>query len=114
MNQRAIGQLDAFPAIVAVHRVVAPDKCGNLADAQFAHLLLQLPHVVAPAVRRRVAPIHETVDKHFFYFLLLGHFEQGKQMLNVRVHAAVAEQADKMQLSCAPALYRLLKQRHVL
>jgi len=35
-------------------------------------------------------------------------------MLNMRVHAAVAQQSEEMQLPCPPALHRLLKERHVL
>src|SRR6266853_492539 len=35
-------------------------------------------------------------------------------MLDVRVHAAVAEQSEEMQLPCSSALHRLLKQRHAL
>src|SRR5258708_504485 len=35
-------------------------------------------------------------------------------MLDVRVHAAVAEQAEEMQLPGSSALHRLLKQRHAL
>jgi hypothetical protein len=54
------------------------------------------------------------VDKHFFHFLLLGHFQQREQMLNVRVHAAIAQQSYKMQLPRPAALHRLLKKRHVL
>src|SRR6267154_1148311 len=98
VNQRAIGQFDALPAVVAVHRVVAPYQRSDFADAQLAHLLLQLPDVIASAVRRRVAPVHKTVHKHFFHILLFGHLQQRKQMLNVRVHSAVAEQSEEMQL----------------
>jgi len=50
--------------------------------------------------------------KHFFHFLLFGHLQQRKQMLNVRVHSAVAEQSKEMQLPGSSALHCLLKQRH--
>ena len=75
VNQCAISQLDAFPAVVAVHRVVAPHQRCCLAYSQLAHLLLQLTHVVAPAVRRRVASVHEAVHKHSFHFLLFRHLQ---------------------------------------
>ena len=75
MNQRAVSQLDALPAVVAIHRVIAPHQRGDLANTQLAHLLLQLPQVVASAVRRRVASVHETVHQHLFHFLLLGHLQ---------------------------------------
>src|SRR6266481_7494809 len=112
MNERAVSQLDALPAIVAVHGVVASDQCRYFADAQFAHFLLQLPNVIASAVRRRVASVHETVHKYFFHFLLLGHLQQGKQMLNVGMHAAIAEQSEEMQLPGASAFHRLRSEEH--
>ena len=113
MNHRAIGELDALPAIVAIHGVVAADERGDFADAELAHFLLQLLDEVAAAVRRRVAAVHEAMDKDVFHFLLLGHFEQREKMLNVRVHAAVAEQSKEMQLALAAALHGLLKKRHL-
>src|SRR5207248_11770523 len=50
---------------------------------------------IPTAVRRCVAPVHKTVDQHFFHFFLLGHLQQRKQMLHVRMHAAVAQQSDR-------------------
>ena len=112
MNQRAVGQLDALPAIVAVHRVVAADERGDFADLQLAHFLLELAHEVAAAVRRSVAAVHEAVDENFLDLLLLGQFEQREEMRDVGVHAAVAEQADEVELALAAALHGLLEQRN--
>ena len=114
MDYGAIGEFHALPAIVTVHGIVAANKCRDFSDSQLAHFLLQLADVVAAAVRRRVAPIHEAVHKNFFDFLLLGHFQQRKQMLDVRMHAAIAEQADEVQLAGAAAFHCLLKERYVL
>ena len=54
------------------------------------------------------------MDKYSFDFLLLGHLQQREQMMDVRMHAAVAQQAQKMQAPLPPALHRPLKQQHVL
>jgi predicted exporter len=46
--------------------------------------------------------------------LLLGHFQEREQMLDVRVHAAVAKETEEVQLALAAALHRLLEQRNIL
>ncbi len=76
--------------------------------------MLQLADEVAAAVWRRVAAVHEAVNEDALDFLLLGHFEQREEVLDVRVHAAVAQESDEVQLVLAAALHRLLKERHVL
>src|SRR5215813_9528075 len=111
MYDRAVGHFDAFPAIVAVHRVVAADQRCNFTDTQFAHFLLKLLHELFATVRRGVAAIHETVHENSFNFVALGHFQQRKKVFDVRVDAAVAQQAEKMKLALAAALHRLLEKR---
>ena len=54
------------------------------------------------------------MDENALDFLLLGHFEQREEMLDVRMYAAVAEQAQQMELALATALHGLLKERHAL
>jgi len=49
--------------------------------------------------------------KTFFDFPLLGHFEEGEEVVDVRVHAAVAEEADEMELALAAVLHGLLEER---
>jgi len=107
----AIGEFDALPAVVAIHRVVAADEGSDFADAEFAHFLLELADEVAAAVGRSVAAVHEAVDEDFFDFPLLGHFEEREEMVDVRMYAAVAEEADEMQLALAAALHGLLEER---
>ena len=113
MRHGAICQLDALPAIVAVHRVIAAHHRGDFSDAQLPHFLLQLADEIAAAVWRSVAAVHEAVHENFFYLVLLGHFQQRKQMVDVRMHAAIAEQTQKMQLALPAAIHGLLKQRHL-
>ena len=42
---------------------------------------------------------------------MLGHFEEGEEVVDVRMDAAVAEQADEMELALAAALHGLLEER---
>ncbi len=65
-------------------------------------------------MRRRVAPIHKTVDENVFNLLLLGHLQQREEMVDVRVYAAVAKQSHQVQLPLPAAFHRLLEKRHVL
>src|ERR1700719_574015 len=95
MNDSTVGQLDALPAVVAVHRVVAAGECGDFAHSKFAQLSLQLADVVASAVWRRVAAIHKAMDEYALDFLLLGHFQESEQMVDMRMHAAIAQQPEQ-------------------
>ena len=64
VDERVIGVLEAVPALVAVHRVVAAhDRC-DLADADLPALFHGLRHKVAAGGRGRVAPVEEGVDIH--------------------------------------------------
>jgi hypothetical protein len=114
VDDGAIGQFDALPAIVAIHGVVAADERGNFADAQLAHFLLQLADKILAAVRRRVATVHETVHENFCHAGLLGHFKQREEVLDMGMYAAVAEQSHEVQLMAAAAIHGLLEQREVL
>src|SRR5258707_871545 len=114
MDNGAIGKLDALPAVVAIHGVIASHQSGKLPDAEFANLLLESLHEIAAAVRRSIPAIHEAVDQDVLDFLLLGHFQQCEQMIDVRVHAAIAEQAHQMQSTLAATLHGLLEKRPVL
>src|ERR1700751_481406 len=57
MHHRAICLLDALPAIVAIHRVVAAYHGRDLSNAVLAHLLRELAQKIDAAVGRRVASV---------------------------------------------------------
>ncbi len=111
MHHGAIGFLDALPAIVAVHCVIAAADAGDLPHAVLAHLLLELPQEVDAAVGRRVPPVHEAVHENVPHLVLARHAQQLEQVLDVRVHAAVAHKPDQVQLMAAAALHRFEQQR---
>src|SRR6516162_7911215 len=54
----------AVPFLVAVHGVITSADRGDLADTVLAHLLLQLFHVHRAVGRKRIAPVHESVDEN--------------------------------------------------
>src|ERR1700761_4133271 len=102
MDESAVGALDALPAIVAIHGVVAAGHGGDLA-AELAELLFEPRDVVDAAVGRRVAAVHETVDENFFNFGFAREFEKREEVVDVRVHAAVADEAHEVELVAASA-----------
>ena len=64
VDERVIGVLEAVPALVAVHRVVAAHNGRDLADAELTALFHGLCDKVAAGGRGRVAPVEERVDIH--------------------------------------------------
>ena len=87
---------------------------GDFADAEFAHLLLQFTDEVSATVWRGVAAVHEAMDEDLFDFFFFGHFEKSEEVMDVRVHAAIAEQPEEMELALAAALHGFLKQRNLI
>src|SRR5208283_1376417 len=114
VDEGAIGEFDALPAVVAVHGVVAANEGGDFADTEFAHFLLEFADVIAAAVGRGVAAVHEAVDEDLFDFPLLGHFEESEEVVDVGMHTAIAEQADEVELALAAALHGLLEERDLI
>ena len=111
MNHGAVGFLDALPAIVAVHGVVAADDGGNLADAVFAHFLFERAQEIDAAIGRGVAAVHEAVDENARDFIFAGHAQQRVEMFDVRVDAAIAEEAEEVELAGAAAFHGFEEQR---
>src|ERR1700691_516098 len=111
MHDRAISFFDSLPAIVAVHGEVAAADSGDLAHAEFAHLLFEPAEKIYSAVGRSVAPIHKTVDKNIFDFIFPRHFQERKEMVDVRMDAAIAYKTEQMELPRASAFHGFEKQR---
>ncbi len=93
----------AFPALVAIHRVVAAVDGGHFAHAVLAHLLLELGDIPRAGVGRGVAAIHECVHEDALQSVLARHAQQRVEMFLVRVHAAVGDKSEQMQLRAALA-----------
>ena len=62
------------------------------------HLIEQLLHIVHARGGGDVSPVEEGVDIRLGYAPPLRHFEQGKEMGDVAVDAAVGEQAPEVEL----------------
>jgi hypothetical protein len=99
-TQRAVG---AVPALVAVHRVVAPAD-GDDGDARAD----ELGDVAAGRVRRDVAPVREGVHEGALgHSFAPGELDQRAEVIDVAVHAAVGHEPEKVDVR--PALLRPLE-----
>ncbi len=65
-RHREIGHPRAIPAIIAIHRVIAPADSRHFSGmftANLAGARLKMPHKLNPARGRRIAPICESMNK---------------------------------------------------
>ena len=97
IHHGVVGHLHALPALVTIHGVVASHHRGDPAHAQLGAFVLQLLHEALAAGGGHVPPVQEAVDIHLRQPLVLGHLQQGEQVLDVGVYAAVGQQAVQMQ-----------------
>ena len=103
-------ELDAVPALVAVHRVIAADDRGD-AGAALGGLILDFGQIGLAAGGRGVAAIGERVDEDVAHAGLLGELDHGDELVLMTVNAAIGHQADEMEASAAGLLEGLDKNR---
>ena len=111
VNHRTIGALDALPAVIAIHGVVAARDAGDRAHVVFGKRVLQLIEKLGAAVWRRVAPVHETVHENPLNLLFASQLQESEEMVNVRMHATVAQQSNQVELFFAATRHCFDQQR---
>ena len=89
-------ELDAVPALVPIHGVVATDDGGELPDAELTETVEELLQVGDGALGVGIAAIGKEVDEDVGYAELAGDLEESKQMADVRVDATVGDEAQEM------------------
>ena len=92
-----VGLLHALPGEVAVHGVQAAHGGGDLAHADFLHLILELLHILPAGIRGNVAAVEQRVHVHLLDAVALCHLQQAVEVLGVGMHATGGDQADQMQ-----------------
>src|SRR4029077_12387741 len=95
VDDRVVGELDPLPAGVAVHRVVAAADGGDAAG--LAQPALQLPQVVATAVRQGVAAVGGGVEDDVGNALLGGQLDAGLDVVPAGVDPTVGDEAEQVQ-----------------
>ena len=94
-TDRAERAICPFVAAVAIHRVVAAADRGNPFDRE-------LREVARRRERRDVTAVGERVDpRPLGHPLVLGQGEQRAEVIDVRVHPAVRDEPEKMNVSPA-------------
>ena len=91
-----VGNLNALPALVAVHCIEAAHDAGNVGIACLGALGGQLLDEALTALRVGVAAVHEAVHIGVADAVLLADFHQLEQVVKAGVHAAVGGEAHEV------------------
>jgi len=102
VNHSSVSALEALPALVTVHCVVTAGYGCDAADAQLAHLILHLLDIASTRGRCGVAAVHEAMHADLGQAVALCQVEQGADVINMRVYAAVRHEAEDMQSRIKP------------
>ena len=98
-EEELVGPLDAVPAVVAIHAVVAAHHRGHPAHAGIAQIALEHLQEGGPRARRRVATVGDGVDQHPVpgQTACGGHLQEAAQVILAGVHPPRADQAQEVQ-----------------
>ena len=102
LGDRLICLFYAVPALVAVHRVVTAGDGGNAAKLQRINLVLQAVDILDTGLRGRVTAVHEAVEAYLAQTVAARQLEQREHVIDMRVYAAVGQQAEDMQRGIKP------------
>ena len=84
-----VARLDALPALVAVHAIKPALQRSDLPRAQLITVITKLVDIARAGRGADVAPVEEAVEVHALQPALLCQLQDGKDVRNVAVHAAV-------------------------
>src|SRR5262249_30050054 len=90
--------LDARPAIVAVHGIIAAADRGDFSHANLRHFCLNFADVIQAGIGRRIATIREGVEVDAAESPAATKFQAAIQMLKQPMNARVRNDAEEMQL----------------
>ena len=96
------GLLHALPALIAVHRVIAPRNRSDFCHARktfFSDELFKLLDIALAARRRHIATIHEAMDANIAHAISGRVLNERIQMLVRGMHATIGKQAHEVQRS---------------
>jgi hypothetical protein len=93
--------LDAVPALVAVHDVVTTDNGRDLAKADLLGEGEQVLQVSLATLGVAVTTVTEEVNVYLGHTNLLGDLEQRLEVVDVRVHTAVRDETAQVESAIA-------------
>ena len=100
-GDRAIGDFDTIPTLIAIHRVITAGYRGDPCVTGFRTHLRELAQTGLGRAWRRVAAIQERMHGNARHTLALGQLEHRENVLFVAVHAAGRKQSHHMQRAVA-------------
>ena len=96
MYKHRVRPCGPLPVALAVHREISPAERRDPADADIGELDLERLDVDIRGPVRHVDAVQYPVDEHIADAKALGHPQQGKNGLDRRMYARVAEHPDQM------------------
>ena len=99
-NHAFHADFDTVPPLVSVHDVVPADHGGELRFA--AHrgdLSKEVAHVAGPGFGVGIAAVAEEMDEYFGDGHFFGDLQEGIEVVDVTVNAAIADQSQEVQSS---------------
>lgn len=74
------GNLDALPALIAIHGEVTANNSGNLANANLLQVVDELLHVTSTRLGVGIAAVAEEVDEDLLHTICLGCAQESVQV----------------------------------
>jgi hypothetical protein len=97
VDEKIVGLVHAFPALVAIHRVVAADDGSDARTGMARAQFLEQRERRAGTARRRVAAVEESVHVYARRSSLGRQFDHRGDLALVAVHAARREEPEHVQ-----------------
>ncbi len=96
VDEHVVGELDPVPALVSVHRVVAPNHRADPARAELVHPPLDRRQVAGARIGERVAPVGERVEHEVRDAEFSREADERLDVGPAGVHAAVGHEPDQV------------------
>ena len=97
IEKKSVGELDAFPTLVAVHSVVAANDGSDAGLGDFCDGLFEGAKKLAAGGGGDVAAIGDGVDEDFGGAGLAGDFKEGEKVFEMGVDATIGDEADEVK-----------------
>ena len=97
-DEQVVGNLHAFPTLVAVHCIEATDDAGNHSVACLVALVDELLDKADATLRVGVTTIHEAVHESLLYAVFLTNLDEFEEVVERTVYAAVRGQTHQVNV----------------
>ena len=109
IEKKIVGEPDAFPALVAIHGIVAANDGGDAGLGDFGDGLFEGAEEMATGGGGDVASVGDGVDEKFRGAGLAGDFKEGEKVFEMGVDATIGDEADEVKALARSGRDGLLK-----